>query len=98
MLHSVELPRYIGHIEGFSAEKGRMYFRGNDGASRFTSRDGRLFEVTDVTPTDLASGPALVVPGKTGTDLAQIPQWPDSDYQGECCIPVSALRMRTVDF
>ena len=62
-----------------------MYFKGKDGNSLFSSRNGRQVEITDAFPSDVIGDlKAKVVPGLTEDELTpQIPQWPDSDYQGE---------------
>ena len=51
-----ELPRYIGYIEGYSADFGRVYFRDPSGTSLFSSRDGINIELEPPSaglPTDI---------------------------------------------
>merc|ERR1711978_403882 len=40
-----KLPRYVRNIEGYHKAKGRMYFRGTDGNSTFSTETGERIEL-----------------------------------------------------
>ena len=61
---------------------GRMYFKGRDGSSIFSSRDGRRMEITDALPS-AAVTPAVAVPGKAEADFSTV-GFPNTPYMGEC--------------
>ena len=68
----LELPRFIGFIEGYSKSKERVYFRGMDGKTLFSSVDGTNMRLTNETlPDDIT--PAVTVPGKTRADVQNVP-------------------------
>ena len=41
-----ELPRYVHNILGYSVDKSRMYFRGTDGNSTFSTETGERIELS----------------------------------------------------
>lgn len=67
---SLELPRYIGYIVGFSAKTGRMYFADRKGTAFMSSYNCKDVELrTSSLPDDIE--PAVNVPGKA--EIEDIP-------------------------
>ena len=52
-----ELPRYVRNIEGYHKAKGRMYFRGTDGNSTFSTETGERIELSQALTSAEVSSP-----------------------------------------
>lgn len=74
---TLELPRYIGYIVGFSAQTGRMYFSDNRGLAKLSSYNCKDVELTDTVPSDIV--PAVNVPGLARLDVPEDITWPEDD-------------------
>ena len=81
-----ELPRYVRNIEGYHKAKGRMYFRGTDGNSTFSTETGERIELSQALTSAEVSSPdwdTMVVQLVEGVGWAGLSSISKGDFTGK---------------
>ena len=81
-----ELPRYVRNIEGYHKAKGRMYFRGTDGNSTFSTETGERIELSQALTSAEVSSPdwdTMVVQLVEGVGRAGLSSHSKGDFTGK---------------
>ena len=81
-----ELPRYVRNIEGYHKAKGRMYFRGTDGNSTFSTETGERIELSQALTSAEVSSPdwdTMVVQLVEGVGRAGLSSQSKGDFTGK---------------
>ena len=81
-----ELPRYVRNIEGYHKAKGRMYFRGTDGNSTFSTETGDRIELSQALTSAEVSSPdwdTMVVQLVEGVGRAGLSSQSKGDFTGK---------------
>ena len=88
------LPEHVKKIVGYSASKGRMYFKDGSDRAFLSSIDGKTVELAEALPTDVAAVPALVVKGDIASEVQNV-HWSGALYHYKGVVQITFFSSNT---